>query len=82
VGDGETHFTAPHIFQSVPGSVHTIVTQSPQTSGTNVQLGEVERPWGDLAHGVVLKFDIMSGSPCTPDAGNRGQRGARFERGG
>jgi uncharacterized repeat protein (TIGR01451 family) len=59
-GDGgATYFAAPHTFQWVPGSLHTIATTSPQTSGT--QYGWVK--WSD---GGAISHSVMTpGSPAT-----------------
>src|SRR5258708_16881021 len=64
--DGGMSFTAPHTYQWVPGSMHTIATTSPQTSG--IQYGWVR--WSDggaISHSVPTPM-----GPATITAGCAG----------
>jgi hypothetical protein len=59
--DGGVHyFTAPHVFQLVPGPA-MIVTQSPQSGGAGTQYGWVS--WSDS--GAISHTITVGGAPAT-----------------
>jgi hypothetical protein len=56
--DGGMSFTAPHTYQWVPGSMHTIATTSPQTSG-------VQYNWVRWSDGGGISHSVSPSSTTT-----------------